>query len=102
MFISVNPEEVVLRAGEGIEWDFRYIGGSDVTVDEVLVEFEKPGPFSQANYRSRKPGTARPHRQLSGAVQPSSAGKSMRYAIKAMTAFKTELAVARPMVTIQI
>lgn len=102
VFISVNPEEVVLRAGEGIEWDFRYIGGADVTVDELLVEFDKPSPFSQTNFRSRKPGAARPHRQLSGAVHASSAGKTIRYAIRAMTPFKTELAVARPVVTIQI
>jgi hypothetical protein len=101
VYISVNPEEVVLRSGEGIEWDFRYIGGADVTVDELLVEFDKPSPFSQSTFRSHKPGTARPHRQLSGAVHSSSAGKTIRYAIKAMTPFKTELAVARPVVTIQ-
>jgi len=102
VYISVNPEEVVLRAGEGIEWDFRYLGGADVMVDELLVEFDKPSPFSQSNFRSRKPGAARPHRQLSGAVHASSTGKTIRYAIKAMTPFKTELAVARPAVTIQI
>jgi hypothetical protein len=102
VYISVNPEEVVLRAGEGIEWDFRYIGGADVMVDELLVEFDKPSPFSQSNFRSRKPGAARPHRQLSGAVHASSTGKTIRYAIRAMTPFKTELAVARPVVTIQI
>lgn len=101
VYISVNPEEVMLRAGEGIEWDFRYIGGADVTVDELLIEFDKPSPFSQTNFRSRKPGAARPHRQLSGAVRASSTGKTIRYAIKAMTSFKTELAVARPAVTIQ-
>jgi hypothetical protein len=102
VYISVNPEEVVLRAGEGIEWDFRYIGGADVTIDELLIDFDKPSPFSQTNFRSRKPGAARPHRQLSGAVHASSAGKTIRYAIKAMTPFKTELAVARPVVTIQL
>jgi len=101
VYIGVNPEEVVLRAGEGIEWDFRYIGGADVTVDELLVEFEKPSPFSQSTFHSRKPGAARPHRQLSGAVHASSTGQTIRYAIKAMTPFKTELAAARPMVTIQ-
>lgn len=92
VFISVNPEEVTIRAGEGIEWDFRYLGGSDVTADELVIEFEKPSPFSGATFRSRKPGTARPHRQLSGAVQKSAVGKRVQYTIRAMTAFKTELA----------
>jgi len=92
VFISINPEEVTLRAGEGIEWDFRYLGGADVTVDELLIEFEKPSPFSVTSFRSRKPGTARPHRQLSGPVQKSAAGKRAQYMVRAMTAFKTELA----------
>ena len=100
-FISVNPEEVTLRAGEGIEWAFRYIGGADVTVDELVVEFEKPSPFSGATFRSRKPGSARPHRQLSGPAHKTAQGTRVRYAIKAMSPFKTELAVARLHVTVQ-
>lgn len=100
VFLAINPDEVVLRAGEGIEWDFRYVGGADVIVDELLVEFEKPSPFPHSTFRSRRPGTARPHRQLSGAVQKSAAGKSVRYTIRAFNAFKTEMAVARPLVTI--
>jgi hypothetical protein len=92
VFISVNPEEVALRPGEGIEWDFRYLGGADVTVDELVIEFEKPSPFSSMTFKSRKPGTARPHRQLSGPVQKSSTGKRVQYTIRAMSAFKTELA----------
>jgi hypothetical protein len=101
VFISVNPEEVTLRAGEGIEWDFRYIGGADVIVDEITVEFDKPSPFSHVSFRSRKPGTARPHRQLSGAAQKTAAGKRVRYTIRAMTQFKTELASTQPHVTVQ-
>ncbi len=101
VLLSANPEEVLLRAGEGIEWDFRYIGGADVTVDEILVEFDKPAPFSHAAFRSRKPGPARPHRQLSGAAQKSAAGKRVRYTIRAMSPFKTELATTRLHVTVQ-
>lgn len=101
VYIGVNPEEVSLRGGEGIEWDFRYLGGADVTVDEVVIEFEKPSPFSTPSFRSRKPGPARPHRQLSGAAHPAAAGKRVQYVIRAMTAFKTELGVARPFVTIR-
>jgi hypothetical protein len=101
VLLAINPDEVVLRVGEGIEWDFRYFGGADVTVEELVVEFEKPSPFSHAAFRSRKPGTARPHRQLSGAAQKSAAGKRAQYVIRAMTPFKTELAVAKPWVNVQ-
>ena len=100
VFLSANPEEVSLRAGEGIEWDFRYLGGADVIVDELVIEFDKPAPFHQQAFRSRRPGTARPHRQLSGAVNENSVGKKIRYAIKAISAFKTEMAVTRPYVTV--
>ena len=92
VFISVNPEEVSLRPGEGIEWDFRYLGGADLAVDELVIEFEKPSPFATMAFKSRKPGTARPHRQLSGPVQKSVTGKRVGYTIRAMSPFKTELA----------
>jgi hypothetical protein len=100
IFLSTNPDEVILRIGEGIEWDFRYIAGADVIVDELIIEFEKPSPFQQSTFRSRRPGTARPHRQLSGAVHKNAAGKRIRYNIRAINAFKTEMAVARPWVTV--
>ncbi|HEX7418886.1 MAG TPA: hypothetical protein VF505_03310 [Thermoanaerobaculia bacterium] len=92
VFISVNPEEVSLRPGEGVEWDFRYLGGADLAVDELVIEFERPSPFSTMAFKSRKPGTARPHRQLSGPVHKSSTGKRVGYTIRAMSPFKTELA----------
>lgn len=91
-YVIANPIEVSVRVGEGIEWDFRYIGGADVNVDEVVVELGKPSPFSQAVYRTRKPGGARPHRQLSGAALPTAAGKRLEYTVRAMNQFKTELA----------
>ena len=95
VFISVNPEEVSLRPGEGIEWDFRYLGGADLAVDELVIEFEKPSPFSTMAFKSRKPGTARPHRQLSGPVHKSSTGKRVGYTIRAISPFKTELASSK-------
>jgi len=100
VFLSANPEEVTLHPGEGIEWDFRYLGGADVIVDELVIEFEKPAPFHQTAFRSRRPGTARPHRQLSGAVNDAAVGKKIHYAIKAISAFKTEMAVTRPYVSV--
>src|ERR1051326_2763 len=68
VFISVNPQEATLRAGEGIEWDFRYLRGADVIVDEIVIEFDRPSPFGTQTFKSRKPGAARPHRHLSGGV----------------------------------
>jgi hypothetical protein len=100
VFLSIYPDDVTLRVGEGIEWDFRYLGGADVTIDEIIVEFEKPSPFSTTTYKSRRPGTARPHRQLSGAAQKSAAGKRFRYTIRAMNAFKSEMATAKPNIAI--
>lgn len=91
-YVIANPLEVTVRVGEGIEWDFRYIGGADVTIEEVVVELEKPSPFTQTIFRTRKPGGARPHRQLSGGALPAAAGKRTQYTVRAINQFKTELA----------
>ncbi len=96
VFLRVNPDELAVRPGEGIEWDFRYLGGADISVDELTIEFEKPSPFSHLSFRSRKPGSARPHRQLSGAAQKTAVGKRFRYVIRAYNQFKTELAMTKP------
>jgi len=98
--LNINPNEVTLKVGEGIEWDFRYLGGADIMIDELLIEFEKPSPFGPTTFRSRRPGAARPHRQLSGAAQKSAAGKRVQYTIRAFNGFKVEVASARPWVTI--
>ena len=95
IYLNINPLEVILRAGEGIEWDFRYLGGADIVVDDLIIDFEKPAPFNGAPFRSRRPGSNRPHRQLSGPVQPAAIGKKNSYAIRALNMYKTELAVAR-------
>jgi len=98
--LEINPDEVTLHLGEGVEWDFRYLGGADVVIDDLIIEFEKPSPFPQTTFRSRRPGTNRPHRQMSGAVNQAAAGKRLQYTIRAMTAFKSELANTRPFVNI--
>ena len=98
--IYPNPVEVSLKPGEGIEWDFRYLGGADVTVDEIVIEFEKPSPFTQLVFRCKKPGIGRPQRQLSTGATPASSGRRVQYTVRAMTAFKTELGVAKPFVLI--
>jgi hypothetical protein len=99
-YVGVNPTEVVLRPGEGIEWDFRYLGGADVTVDEVIIEFDRPSPFTQQVFRCRKPGIGRPMRQHSAGVAAAASGKRVQYTIRAMTAFKTELGTSKPYVLI--
>jgi hypothetical protein len=100
IYLSINPNEANLRAGEGIEWDFRYLGGADVVIEELIIEFAKPSPFTTTVFRSRRPGAARPHRQLSGPAQPSSAGKRLQYTVRAFNAFKTEMAVATPAIVV--
>jgi len=99
VYLIASPVEVNLKPGEGIEWDFRYLGGADVMVEELLIEFDKPSPFSASSFRSRKPGAARPHRQLSGAAK-TSGGKQTSYTIRAYNMFKTELAMTRLMVNV--
>ena len=91
-YVIANPMEVSVRPGEGIEWDFRYIGGADVSVEEIVIELEKPSPFAQSVFRTRKPGGARPHRQMSGGAAPAAAGKRVQYTVRAINQFKTELA----------
>ena len=99
-FLIAQPTEVTVRPGEGIEWDFRYLGGADISVEEIVVEFEKPAPFASAVFRTRKPGGARPHRQMSGAALPAAAGRRIEYTVRAVTPFKSELASARVVVNV--
>lgn len=99
-YAIANPMEVTVRVSEGIEWDFRYIGGADVTVEEIVIEFEKPSPFPHAVFKTHKPGGARPHRQLSGGALPAAAGRRVQYSVRAITPFKTEIASTKVWVTI--
>lgn len=102
IFLGTFPDSVVLKPGEGIEWDFRYVNGADVMIDELIIEFDKPSPFSQTIFRSRRPGSNRPHRQLSGAVHKSAAGKEVRYIVRALNTFRMEMATVQPVVTVQL
>ncbi len=100
IYLTINPNETTLKIGEGIEWDFRYLGGADVVIEEMIIEFAKPSPFKTTIFRSRRPGAARPHRQLSGPAHESAAGKRLQYTVRAFNGFKTEMAVAKPALTI--
>jgi len=100
IYLAVNPNDTTLKVGEGIEWDFRYLGGADVVIEEMIIEFAKPSPFITAVFRSRRPGAARPHRQLSGPAQPTASGKTIQYTVRAFNAFKTEMATAQPVMMV--
>jgi hypothetical protein len=100
IYLNILPVDVTLHPGEGIEWDFRYIGGADVIIDELMIEFDKPSPFGHAAFKSRRPGSNRPHRQLSGAVNKNAIGKEILYTVRAINAFKMEMATATPGVTV--
>ncbi|HYO79306.1 MAG TPA: hypothetical protein VE010_22770 [Thermoanaerobaculia bacterium] len=94
-YVIATPTEVSVRVGEGIEWDFRYIGGADVSVEEITIDFEPPSPFAESSFRTRKPGGARPHRQLSHGALPTAAGTRVQYIVRAINQFGTELANTR-------
>lgn len=94
----MHPEELIMRPGEGIEWDFRYTGGADLMVEEILIEFPKPSPFGKPSIRAKKPSSQR-HRQLSGPA--ADATVRLEYIIRAINAFKTEVAIARPRLVIE-
>ena len=100
IYLTINPNETTLKVGEGIEWDFRYLGGADVIIEEMIIEFAKPSPFTTTIFRSRRPGAARPHRQLSGPAQASASGKTIQYIVRAFNAFKTEMSVAKPVLVV--
>ncbi|HEY0370942.1 MAG TPA: hypothetical protein VGD79_03020 [Thermoanaerobaculia bacterium] len=99
-YVIANPMEVSVRVNEGLEWDFRYLGGADVNVEEIVIEFDKPAPFAQNVFRSRRPGGARPHRQLSGGALASATGQRMQYTVRAINQFKTELAHTKIYLTV--
>jgi len=95
-----SPEALTIRAAEGVEWDFRYVGGADVIIEEVVIEFQKPGPFGKASFRSSRPGSARPHRQISGPALKESAGKSFDYTIRCFDLVKNPVATAKLRLTV--
>lgn len=96
VYVVTNPEQLSLRVGEGVEWDFRYLGGADAIVEEVVIDLDKPTPFAKLSFKSHKPGSARPHRQLSGPVLPSAAGKRFQYTIRCLNLIKREVGTGKP------
>lgn len=99
-YVIINPEQITTKAGDGIEWDFRYVGGSDASIDEVSIEFLRPHPFSKGVLKSRKKGSARPHRQVSSIVPLSAVGSQIRYVIHCLNLMKTEIASGRGLISV--
>jgi hypothetical protein len=97
--VQLSPEELEIRAGDGIEWDFWYYGGADLMVDEVVIEFPKPSPFVKASFKAKKPNSPR-HRELSGPAHLNNGKQRYEYTIRCLNSFKTEVASARPRLVI--
>jgi hypothetical protein len=96
VYVGINPEYVSIRPGEGVEWDFRYLNGADVLVEEVVIELPKPGPFAKAVFKSHRPGSARPHRDFSGPASDASRGSRIQYTIRCHNVFRTDIGSAKP------
>jgi len=97
--VQLSPEELEIRAGDGIEWDFWYYGGADLMVDEVVIEFTKPSPFVKTSFKAKKPNSPR-HRELSGPAHLTNGVQRYEYTIRCLNSFKTEVASARPRLVI--
>lgn len=98
--ILPKPEELAIRAGEGIEWDFRYSGGADLMVDEMVIEFPKPSPFAKQTLRTKKPSSPR-HKVASGVSDDVTETLRIEYLIRCTNSFKSEMASARPRLVIE-
>lgn len=97
--ILVQPSDVAIHAGDGVEWDFRYLGGADTFIDEVVIELPSRSFFGSQKFRSKNPGFSRPHRQLSGRVSDNAAKGPVTYTIRCY-AFGAELASTTARLTI--
>jgi hypothetical protein len=92
--LFLSPPTLTIRSGDGVEWDFRYLGGADTFIEEVVIEFSPGKIFSAGTFRSRNPGSARPHRQLSGRLAEGTPAGEVTYTIRCFNMFGSELAAA--------
>lgn len=99
MLVLSSPDELHIRGGEGIEWDFFYTGGADLMVDEITIEFEKAAVFPKAEIKVKKPSAPR-HRVLSGPSGRVESATRIEYTIRVFNSFRTEVALARPRLVI--
>ncbi|HEU5163289.1 MAG TPA: hypothetical protein VFV54_09115, partial [Thermoanaerobaculia bacterium] len=99
MLLIPNPEELRIRSGEGVEWDFRYTGGADLMIDEIIIELPKGAPFPKALFRAKKP-TAPRHRVLTGAANVVAGEFRAEYSIRCLNSFKSEVASGRARIVV--
>jgi hypothetical protein len=97
--ILVQPSEVTVRQGDGIEWDFRYLGGADTFIDDIVVEIPQRGVFASTKMKSKNPGFSRPHRQMSGRLADTAAKGQVTYTIHCY-AFGAEIAKTTATITV--
>ncbi|MGA7615028.1 MAG: hypothetical protein WBX15_07595 [Thermoanaerobaculia bacterium] len=93
--IFLTPVEQPIHQGEGLEWDFRYFGAADVVIQNIVIEFDKPSPFTKTTFASPKPGGARPHRQVSGPLRAELAPGRRDYEIRAFDLVRRQVASAK-------
>lgn len=89
--IIVQPNEIQIRPGDGVEWDFRYLGGADTFVDDISIEFDHK-LFAKQAMKSKNPGSARPHRLLSGRLADSAATGTYNYRVRCKSLVGTQVA----------
>jgi hypothetical protein len=94
--LYVQPNRLSIRAGDAVEWDFRYLNGSDARAASVAIEFPTPPPFGQAKFKSEKPGSNRPHRQISGPALPVDGVKEIGYTFRCFDLIGREIAAFSP------
>lgn len=94
------PETVAIHAGDRVEWDFRYLGGSDAIVEEIVIDFDKTSPFGKGSLRSKKPGSARPHRQLSSPSSATAKGRTV-YTIRCLNLLRKEVAAGTAAIVVE-
>jgi hypothetical protein len=99
MLVHPNPEEIHIRAGEGVEWDFRYTGGADLMIEEIVVELPKSSPFHKAQFRAKKP-TAPRHRVFSGAAVNGAEFRG-EYSIRCLNSFKSLVAATKARLVVE-
>ena len=99
MLLIPNPEELRIRSGEGVEWDFRYTGGADLMIEEIIIELPKGTPFTKTQFRAKKP-TAPRHRVLTGAATVVASEFTAAYSVRCLNSFKSEVASGRARIVI--
>lgn len=93
--IFLHPPEITLRQGDGIEWDFRYLGGTDTFIERIKISFEGANLFSSQRFDTKNPGAARPHRLLTGRLAEGASTGTYTYALEAVDLWGNSVANAR-------